>query len=194
MKYFKRIRWVSCSAVMAALFLFSSHASAVMITMENLTPTGGTLVLNFEGDPLGGLSDDLLEDFELTSFSAFYTAATDPMQITWGSPGTAPLIFSSNVISGIVESLFYDNFDLDLFVADPLAESYTVAVNSGPFGTANGHYAEISDSLFSVVAYTDDIPSPDADVPSPGTLLLLALGLLAMGGLSVHRSRARQVS
>lgn len=191
MKYFKRVRWVSFSAVLTALFLLSSHANAVMITMENLTPTGGTLVLDFDGDPLGGLSDNLLEGAELSSFSAVYTAATDPMQINWDPElPSLFLIFSYNVTTGIVESLLYDNFDPD---AEFPAEFFIVEVNSGLGGTIHGHYAEVT-PLFGIepLAYTDEIPSPEGEVPSPGTLLLFALGLLAMAWWQLSSSRVRQ--
>lgn len=188
MTYLKRVRWMSCSAVLAALFLFSGNASAIMVTMDSLTPTGGTLVLNFEG-LAGAEGDGLLEGSELASFSAVYTSSTDPMQINWAPLLPDPLlVFLYDITTGIVESLYIDNLD-------PFAnEAFVLQMDSSSGGTQNGHYAEVR-SLFTgeVVASTNVIPSPDGEVPAPGTLLLLALGLLAiaMGGRQMSSSRAR---
>lgn len=180
MTYLKRVRWMSCSALLAALFLFSGHASAIMVTIDNFVPTGGALVLDFDGH---AGANGLLEEIELTSFSAVYTAPIGPSPLSWGL-ADLPL-FSYNMTTGIVEDLFV--FNLDLFVE----------LEISLLGTANSHYAIITD-LFSdfqgeVVAYTNEFPSPGGEVPSPGTLLLLALGLLAMGSRQLISSRARRL-
>ena len=182
MTYLKRVRWMSCSAVLAALFLFSGNASAIMVTIDNFDLNVGTLVLNFEGDPAGlGSSDDLLEDIELTSFSAVYENGLST--ISWGLSDLPT--FAYNTITEIVEILYVFTVDLTTF------ESFTLDINSGLGGTFNGHYADVSNDNFEVLAFTDVIPSPDGEVPAPGTLLLLALGLIAMGGRQMISSRVR---
>lgn len=181
MKFLNHYRSTAFIGALAALLLFSGNASAALINVSGLTiggfsPGGGTLTLDFSGESGANniLEDPAFDGDLLTTFLATYTdvGTTIIWDISDINVTLGALEYDANTDILIALSVLYDDLALDFF------ELLVGTSVTGPLPSNN--YAEIRDLIGAEVASSQQFPDTN-NVPVPGTLLLLALGLLALG-------------